>query len=315
MGGRYDATNIIPCPVISVITHIFADHVGHLGPDMASIAWHKAGIIKSSPSNTTKVLIFTHFSKRNGAELLQYIQTLLDSADIQFDHVILTTFMAWNDGPIFKGGYCKAPEATMQEYKKAWEDHNRHDTQVWCESTIENALACARDVSGVGSTAQVLVTGSLRSQKHTKPSSTSKNAANTTAHYQEHYQKQRQKQNLQASTKKNQELARLLTRLLETMKRRIEDIALANAARDEMYQLRVKIASLENERRRITRERAVIGKYSVYFTAILLGRRGEHVRRRRELDLIMAGLDERLRVARDLSKDRVKQVSSLRGKD
>ncbi|GLE56434.1 putative folylpolyglutamate synthase FolC [Mycobacteroides chelonae] len=45
LGGRWDATNIIDAPVV-VITPIGIDHVEFLGPDLASIANEKAGIIK-----------------------------------------------------------------------------------------------------------------------------------------------------------------------------------------------------------------------------------------------------------------------------
>lgn len=45
LGGRWDATNIIDAP-LAVITPIGIDHVEFLGPDLASIANEKAGIIK-----------------------------------------------------------------------------------------------------------------------------------------------------------------------------------------------------------------------------------------------------------------------------
>ncbi|MDK2848107.1 MAG: dihydrofolate synthase / folylpolyglutamate synthase [Desulfuromonadales bacterium] len=45
MGGRLDATNAV-VPEISVITPICCDHAEHLGPDLATIAGEKAGIIK-----------------------------------------------------------------------------------------------------------------------------------------------------------------------------------------------------------------------------------------------------------------------------
>ncbi|HET9188107.1 MAG TPA: folylpolyglutamate synthase/dihydrofolate synthase family protein, partial [Acidothermaceae bacterium] len=45
MGGRLDATNIVPAPV-SVITPIDLDHMAHLGDTIAAIAGEKAGIIK-----------------------------------------------------------------------------------------------------------------------------------------------------------------------------------------------------------------------------------------------------------------------------
>jgi dihydrofolate synthase/folylpolyglutamate synthase len=45
-GGRFDTTNVVE-PIVSVITSVGLDHVISLGPTLADIAWHKAGIIKS----------------------------------------------------------------------------------------------------------------------------------------------------------------------------------------------------------------------------------------------------------------------------
>jgi dihydrofolate synthase/folylpolyglutamate synthase len=44
-GGRFDTTNVFQ-PLVSVITSVGLDHVVSLGPSLADIAWHKAGIIK-----------------------------------------------------------------------------------------------------------------------------------------------------------------------------------------------------------------------------------------------------------------------------
>lgn len=46
MGGRFDSTNIIESPLVSVITGISFDHTGILGDTLAKIAWEKAGILK-----------------------------------------------------------------------------------------------------------------------------------------------------------------------------------------------------------------------------------------------------------------------------
>jgi len=46
MGGRHDASNVFAQPLASIITNISLDHIDHLGPSIADIAWHKAGIIK-----------------------------------------------------------------------------------------------------------------------------------------------------------------------------------------------------------------------------------------------------------------------------
>jgi dihydrofolate synthase/folylpolyglutamate synthase len=46
LGGRLDATNVLPSPRATAITRIAIDHVDRLGHDIASIAREKAGIIK-----------------------------------------------------------------------------------------------------------------------------------------------------------------------------------------------------------------------------------------------------------------------------
>ncbi len=45
LGGRFDPTNVLPAQ-LAVITNVNFDHVKILGPDLQSIARHKAGIIK-----------------------------------------------------------------------------------------------------------------------------------------------------------------------------------------------------------------------------------------------------------------------------
>jgi len=46
IGGTWDSTNIVE-PAVAVVTPIGIDHIAYLGPDLASIAANKAGIIKS----------------------------------------------------------------------------------------------------------------------------------------------------------------------------------------------------------------------------------------------------------------------------
>jgi dihydrofolate synthase/folylpolyglutamate synthase len=45
-GGRFDATNLVE-PMVSVITPVSYDHTPTLGSTLSSIAWHKAGILRS----------------------------------------------------------------------------------------------------------------------------------------------------------------------------------------------------------------------------------------------------------------------------
>lgn len=47
LGGRLDATNVIECPLVSIITKIGYDHTEVLGNTLAEIAGEKAGILKA----------------------------------------------------------------------------------------------------------------------------------------------------------------------------------------------------------------------------------------------------------------------------
>ncbi len=46
LGGKYDATNVIPSPAMTIIQPVGLDHQEFLGNDLAAIAGEKAGIIK-----------------------------------------------------------------------------------------------------------------------------------------------------------------------------------------------------------------------------------------------------------------------------
>lgn len=50
LGGRFDATNIIPPPAVGVITSISFDHMAILGDTLEKIAYEKAGILKPGSS-------------------------------------------------------------------------------------------------------------------------------------------------------------------------------------------------------------------------------------------------------------------------
>lgn len=47
IGGRLDATNVVPVPACTVLTPISMDHPKDLGPNLRCIADHKAGIMRS----------------------------------------------------------------------------------------------------------------------------------------------------------------------------------------------------------------------------------------------------------------------------
>ena len=53
LGGRFDATNVISAPLVSVITKIGLDHTAVLGDTLEQIAREKCGIIKNNTVVTT----------------------------------------------------------------------------------------------------------------------------------------------------------------------------------------------------------------------------------------------------------------------
>lgn len=56
LGGKYDSTNIIPCPKVSVITSVSLDHMQILGDTIEKIAIQKCGIIKEGATVVTSSL-------------------------------------------------------------------------------------------------------------------------------------------------------------------------------------------------------------------------------------------------------------------
>lgn len=55
LGGKYDATNVIGAPALSVITPVDYDHAQFLGTELAGIAGEKAGIIKAGRPALTAI--------------------------------------------------------------------------------------------------------------------------------------------------------------------------------------------------------------------------------------------------------------------
>ena len=53
LGGRLDATNVIPSPILTVITKIGLDHTEYLGDTIENITKEKCGVIKSDTKVVT----------------------------------------------------------------------------------------------------------------------------------------------------------------------------------------------------------------------------------------------------------------------
>lgn len=73
LGGRLDSTNVIPPPLVAVITHIGLDHQKILGNTLAQIAAEKAGILKPGTVCMTGV---------EKSEALKTIQKFADELEV-----------------------------------------------------------------------------------------------------------------------------------------------------------------------------------------------------------------------------------------
>ena len=77
LGGRYDATNVIKSPKVTVITNIDYDHTEILGKTLKEIAWDKGGIIKkksiflTTETRPSLLSIFKSICRSRGAKFME----------------------------------------------------------------------------------------------------------------------------------------------------------------------------------------------------------------------------------------------------
>ena len=84
MGGRVDTTNVIPAPLVTVITPISYDHMSILGNTLAEIATEKAGIIKEG---TTVV------SARQEPEVCAVLEKVCGEKNVPLEYAEIPTLL------------------------------------------------------------------------------------------------------------------------------------------------------------------------------------------------------------------------------
>ena len=78
LGGRLDATNVVPGPALTAITPVFIDHEHFLGTTYAEIAAEKAGILKPSvaavigPQTAEAMAVIAARAEAEGCALVQF---------------------------------------------------------------------------------------------------------------------------------------------------------------------------------------------------------------------------------------------------
>ncbi|HXX59344.1 MAG TPA: folylpolyglutamate synthase/dihydrofolate synthase family protein [Dehalococcoidales bacterium] len=92
LGGRLDATNVVPRPEVSIITSISYEHTDVLGDTLTKIATEKAGIIKPggtvvlSPQTAEPMAVFEKIAAERNARLIR-VGKEVTYRDIGFDSV------------------------------------------------------------------------------------------------------------------------------------------------------------------------------------------------------------------------------------
>lgn len=115
MGGRLDATNIIPCPECAVIANIGLDHTRILGQTAEQIAAEKAGIIKPG----SRVVLY-----QQSMEVMRVVREICDERSAELtvtDDDALSPEFDSLDGQVFsyKGTPCAIPLLGRHQLKNA----------------------------------------------------------------------------------------------------------------------------------------------------------------------------------------------------
>ena len=85
LGGRYDATNVIPCPECCVIANIGLDPTAILGGTLSEIAYEKAGIIKYGSA----VVMYQQYGET--MEVVREVCREMSAEPVSYTHLTLPT--------------------------------------------------------------------------------------------------------------------------------------------------------------------------------------------------------------------------------
>ncbi|KFZ08235.1 hypothetical protein V501_06042 [Pseudogymnoascus sp. VKM F-4519 (FW-2642)] len=126
--------------------------------------WFAEAITENQNGSThpPRILIFSHFSDRDGQTLLNSIAKALETRQVRIQHLILTTYDIRRDGQasIDRNMTNRYKPEIQSLYAHAWGLLDPA-TKIWEERTIEEALDRAKDISTEDGM-QVFVTGSIK---------------------------------------------------------------------------------------------------------------------------------------------------------
>ncbi|SDH79810.1 dihydrofolate synthase / folylpolyglutamate synthase [Pseudobutyrivibrio sp. 49] len=138
MGGRVDTTNVIPAPLVSVITPISYDHMSILGNTLAEIATEKAGIIK-----TGTVVV----SAKQEPEVIEVLAQVCKEKKVELNFAT---------EPVVVSRNLKGQEFMVSEFG------SRLSTQLLGTYQVENAALAMRAIEQLKRRGFVIPDGALR---------------------------------------------------------------------------------------------------------------------------------------------------------
>ncbi|KAK5290558.1 hypothetical protein LTR99_011079 [Exophiala xenobiotica] len=127
-----------------------------------AVQWYAEATSESDKGrDRVRILIFSHFSQRDGTALLRCIAESMQEHNIYLQHIILTSYDERRDGNtrIDRNLKNRFSQEVQNRYAKTWKSLAPHVT-ISSERTIEEALGRAREIGKVHG-AQALITGSL----------------------------------------------------------------------------------------------------------------------------------------------------------
>ncbi len=105
LGGRFDATNIIDAPLVSVITSVSEDHIAILGNTLGEIAYEKCGIIKKNCPVVTSAS-----QKREVLDVIRSQAAAKDAVLLETDHAKVFSVLSED----ISGTDVQSPEGTLR---------------------------------------------------------------------------------------------------------------------------------------------------------------------------------------------------------
>ena len=187
LGGRFDATNVIDTPALSVITPVDYDHKAFLGDDLAGIAGEKAGIIKKARPALTAIQqpvcaeVIARTAAEVGAPLYRlkehFISAMPENLSLEGEHQRANAALAAMamqlfgnstripQDAIFRGAQTAVWPARMQKLKPGPVTEMAEGREVWLDGghNPHAARAIARHLQTMGGKT-ALVTAMLASK-------------------------------------------------------------------------------------------------------------------------------------------------------